>query len=216
MPLSLLSHPAFPSPLRTGQKPLPQLLGESSSSLQVEFSCSSAGLQPVVLKPKDPKPGWARTLPAPSPAGSQGLCPPTPGQRTGRRRAACTQAERSQCRPGLPQAGGSPSLKAIPEGAGCSPTSWPHVCATRPPHPSFVQELLRRPLAHNPNARKMAPTESAARFHRPSSLLHPSSLRSGQGQYVLLGHRLLLAGKELYTSHPLLWAECQPPGESYP
>lgn len=30
------------------------------------------------------------------------------------------------------------------------------------------------------------------------------------------GHTLLLAGEELYTSHPLRRAERQPPGESYP
>lgn len=44
----------------------------------------------------------------------------------------------------------------------------------------------------------------------------PLSLRSGQGQNDLLGHSLLLAWKELYIGHPLLWAECQPRGESYP
>lgn len=89
-----------PSPLRTGQKPLPQLLGASSSSLEVEgvfrvlqrAVASHPEAQGSQLGCQDPS--------APGPAVSQGLCHPTTGQKRGRRKAIGTQAAMSQGQPG--------------------------------------------------------------------------------------------------------------------
>lgn len=126
---------------------------------------------------------------------SQGLCPPTPGQRRGRRTATRTQAEMAQGRPGL-----APGRRREPRAcrpARKEPGAPLHPGRTRAPRspftPASLQSCSAGPLAHISKARKTPPTEPGAQFQRPSSLLHPSSLRSGQGQYVLLGHRLLLA-----------------------
>lgn len=149
---------------------------------------------------------------------SQGLCDPTTGQVRIRGKAICTRAAMSQCWPGpAPTRGGQhePERPALKEtGALQHPVykGVPHAHSS----PASSRPFCARPWALISKAGKKLLRESGSLVQLPSSLLLPLSLRSGQGQYVLLGHRLLLAWEELYKGHPLLWAECQPRGESYP